>query len=781
MAKDLISVLAILAIVGSSTAGQGQPAPSYRPDVVLVKLRAEAATKATAAARATATGVASLDRLNADLGVRSMKRTVARAVPAPVGRDHYGLSCYFTIELPEGSDVEAAIKDYLADPNVEAAEPDYIMPMTAVPNDPSYSQQWTHWQSNDVDIDAQEAWDLETGDSTVLVGIIDSGILYDHEDLIRSMWVNPGEDLDGDGVVFDPDDLNGIDDDLNGYVDDLIGYDFMQAQGGCWPGEDCNGPDNDPDDFTGHGTHVGGIVAATTSNGLGVAGVAGGWISSRKPGVKLMGLRAGYLASDGLGYVVMSACAEAMDYAVANGASAFNCSWGSSPGVVVTAAQNAIANGLVVCEAAGNDNSTAPNALSGVAGVISVAAIGKSGVKASFSSYGTWVDISAPGVDILNTYGASGLPSYASLQGTSMASPTVCGVAALLKSHHLWFTNDEIDTLILNHTDDVYAANPGYIGELGTGRLNAYNGLAVLTTASFDVDTAFGKTPLTVQFTDISPNAPSGPYHYTFGDGGEAFTQNASHQYTLPGIYGVTFTASGPSGPHTRTCPELIVAVEDTIEYADIMLAIGQKAPVPVRVRNTHPMTEITLPFRLTGTPTIFLDSLTRTPATAGWTVTLVFDNRFSGQIAWKMTAPAGMSLPAGSDSVANLWVRTNLFGTPGDVETVDSATYSTNTLRLKSSWASFKPDFVGGSITLFNPCDCPFQADLDASGAVDAVDLAIVIDIVFFGASDVQDASCPRTRADFNDDGFADAVDLAELIDHVFFGGPGPADPCAP
>jgi len=78
--------------------GQGQSAPSYRPDVVLVKLRAEAAAKATGAGRATATGVASIDRLNTELGVRSMKRTVARAVPAPVGRDHYGLSCYFTVQ-----------------------------------------------------------------------------------------------------------------------------------------------------------------------------------------------------------------------------------------------------------------------------------------------------------------------------------------------------------------------------------------------------------------------------------------------------------------------------------------------------------------------------------------------------------------------------------------------------------------------------------------------------------------------------------------------------------
>lgn len=781
MRRHSILIFLGFLLAGVALAVDAVSSEQYREDIVIVKLRSDAATKASSAMRATATGVPSLDQLNAGLGVLRMERTVRTAVAAPGGRDFHGLSQYFTVHLPPGSDVQDAIAQYMADPAVEIAEPDYIMPLTAVPNDPSHSQQWTFWQVNDVDIDGQEAWDLETGDSTVLVGIIDSGVLYDHADLIASIWVNPGEDLDGDGVVFDPDDLNAIDDDGNGYVDDLIGYDFMPPQGGCWAGEDCNGPDNDPDDYTGHGTHVGGIVAATTGNGIGVSGVAGGWRQGRKPGVKLMALRAGYLRNDGLGFVIMSACAEAMNYAVAHGASVVNCSWGSSGSLIRTAVLNAVANGVVVCKAAGNDNSSIPDIIDSTFGVLAVAAIGKSGVKAGFSNFGTWIDVSAPGVDILNTYGRFGVASYDELQGTSMASPTVAGVAALLKSHHTWFTKTEIDTLILNYTDDVYAVNPGHIGQLGTGRLNAYNPLSTLTTADFSADTAFGKVPFSVQFTDASPNAPSGPYHYMFGDGGEAFTQDASHQYTAPGIYNVSFTASGPSGPHTRLCPQFIVAVQDSIQYDDIMLEVGVSGPVPVRVRNTHPMTQITLPFRLTGPPQIFIDSLTRDVRTAGWTVTLVFDNRFAGQIAYRLNAPAGQSMPAGEGYVANLWVRASAFSSPGEVETVDSATYGANTLRLTSNFASFKPDFTGGSITLFTSCNCPNQADMDASGTINAVDLTLLINVIFFGGTDPQDPNCPVTRGDFNANGLTNAVDLTQLIDHIFFGGSGPNDPCAP
>ncbi len=780
----LALVVCATALAGSA---MGQQVPSYVPDRVLVKLTEDVALAVGQTSGRMATGITSLDQINEELQVQRFTRTVPTAAPPPLGIDRHGLRQVYTVQLPPGSDVDAAIAAYEQDPAVIYAEPNYIEPLTAItPDDPLYGDQWTHHQTSDVDIDSDEAWELETGDSTVIIGIMDSGVLWDHEDLIANIWVNPGEDLDGDGEIMDPDDVNGVDDDGNGFIDDFIGWDFIAAQGNCWAGEDCFDEDNDPDDFTGHGTHVGGIAAAVTGNGTGVAGIAGGLRSARKPGCKIMCLRMGYLADDGRGYVQMGAGVNAINYAVANGARVINGSWGSSGLTIRGAAQNAVDAGVTFTYSAGNDGSNDPfdfGSISQVDDVIVVAWLNKFNKKDGSSNYGSLIDISAPGGAIMNTYAALGVEDYAELSGTSMAAPTVAGVAALVYSHKPTWTRVEVDSVVLENVDDVYADNPGFVGELGSGRVNAYLALAGMTTADFSADTTVGQIPLLVNFTDTSPNAPSGPYTYDFGDGDTAATANASHTYSDAGIYNVSFTASGPTGPHTRLCPEFIVAVADTIDYGDIQMPIEfqSKASVPVRLNNTHPMDQISLPFKLTGTPNIVIDSITRGPRTTGWSIQLVFDNRFNGQVLWRLTAPAGEPLPAGEGIIANFWVRSGPGNTEGQVEIVDSATFSSNDLRLTSEWASFKPQFSPGSITMFNPCDCPFQADFDANLTLDALDLNAEIQALFFGGPNPQDSGCPTTRADFNNDSFPDAVDLNELIDHLFFNGPPPVDPCAP
>lgn len=753
---------------------------TIREGYVIIKLKPEAAQTARVAKSAMSSGLRSLDQLNIRYDIRDFRPAVpsyaglaAAAVPP---RDVHGLSRYFVVELAPGTDVLKAIADYAADPNVEIAEPDYIAPLELIPNDPDYGQQWTHFNALNKDIDTQQSWDLEVGDSTILVGVIDSGLDHDHPDLLANVWVNPGEDLDGDGVPWDPDDMNGIDDDGNALVDDLIGYDWMPVQGGCNPSEDCNGPDNNPMDFNGHGTHVNGIIGAVTGNAVAVAGIAGGQRDARRPGVKLMGLRAGYEASDGNGFVIMSACAAAADYAVAKGAFGLNCSWGSSGTLIRTALLNAVSNGLVVCKAAGNETSDIPDIGDTTYGVLAVASLDANGGKSDFSNYGAWVDIAAPGNNIYNTYCNDGVSTYAALGGTSMASPTVLGVAALLKSHHPWFDKTELDTLLLNYTSDIYIDNPAWVGLLGTGRVNAYNALSILTTADYDIDTNFGFAPLTVTFTNTSPNAPSGPYEYNFGDGNIANVADAQNTYFTPGIFDVSFTGNGPTGPHTRFRPERIVVVADTIEYGDTAnLVLGQKVGIPVRLRNSHAMNDITLPFVLSGAPGIVIDSLAKTAVTADW-------NGFTGTVysagagtiaAWRIrTLGTGTPIPAGNHTIAHLWIRVT--SGLGGVETIDTATLglSQHTLRLISNYANFKPRFIGGSATVGPTCDCPCQGDPACDGFSDVLDVVAVINVAFRAATDTVDPVCPHVgRSDVNCDCAVDVLDVVAMVNRAFRG----------
>ncbi len=322
------------------------------------------------------------------------------------------------LKLPEGFDVPTAIQKMEADPNVEYVEPNYIYRIDAVPNDTHFALLWglhnTGQNVNgttgtaDADIDAVKAWDISTGSPDVVVAIIDSGVHTAHPDLKANIWVNTGETAG-----------NGIDDDLNGYVDDVHGWDFIHN-------------DNIPEDENGHGTHVAGTVAAVGNNDAGVAGVS--W------NAKLMVLRA--FDKDGVG----SAAAEiqSISYASAMGAHIINASWGggsysralkdaidASPAVVVCAAGNG-GDDLI-----GDNNDATPHYPSGYssANIIAVAATDQNDNLASFSNYGpSSVDVAAPGVNILSTANNGG---YIYLHGTSMATPHVSGVAALVMGQSL--------------------------------------------------------------------------------------------------------------------------------------------------------------------------------------------------------------------------------------------------------------------------------------------------------------------------------------------------------
>jgi subtilisin family serine protease/uncharacterized protein YjdB len=337
-----------------------------------------------------------------------------------------------------------------ANPDVVYAEPNFILSINAIPDDPQFTNLYgldnnaqTTGGVIDADIDAPEAWDIETG-ANMIVAVIDSGLDYNHIDILGNVWSNSGEIAN-----------NGIDDDGNGYVDDVRGWDFANS-------------DNDPMDDNNHGTHVSGTIAATGNNGVGVTGV--NWSA------RVMPLK--FITAAGTGGTADAIAA--IDYAVANGARVINASWGGSffSQALFDTISAANTAGVLFVAAAGNngtDNDITPNypASYDIPNIISVAATDNADALAAFSNFGaTSVDLGAPGVSILSTIPANG---YASFSGTSMASPHVAGVAALALSREPTLSVAGLKSALLNNTDPV-ASLPGRT--VTGGRLNAFNTLS---------------------------------------------------------------------------------------------------------------------------------------------------------------------------------------------------------------------------------------------------------------------------------------------------------------
>jgi subtilisin family serine protease len=232
------------------------------------------------------------------------------------------------LKLPEGITVEEAIIRYEEDPNVEYAEPNYIVHALATPDDPSFCQLWGLHNTgldcagdplgtSDADIDAPEAWDLLIGSSidssNVIIAVVDSGVVYKHPDFSDNIWTNPAEigPLCTDGIDNDNDDFidncdecaNGIDDDGNGFKDDCRGWDFVDNDGS-------------PFDLNNHGTHVAGTIAAQGDNAMGITGVM--WDAKIMP-VRFLGLSGSGSTFNAIASII---------YAYDNGARIISNSWG---------------------------------------------------------------------------------------------------------------------------------------------------------------------------------------------------------------------------------------------------------------------------------------------------------------------------------------------------------------------------------------------------------------------------------------------------------------------
>ncbi len=400
--------------------------------------------------------IESIDDLNERFGVVEIQSIFTSNTPA--------LSGYYKLKFGSQIDVLSVVDEYFADPNVEIAEPNYVGFTTVTPNDSHYGLQWAHAK-----IQSELGWDIQTGDPTVSIAVVDTGVDWNHTDLAANIWTNPNETI------------NGLDDDGNGYIDDVRGWDFVDTNDPVWPGEDGMVRDNDPMDFHGHGTHVAGIAAAVTNNIVGIAGVS--WKN------KIMAVRAGYMNSTGQGELWWSDVAPAIVYGATNGAKIISMSFGGygASSLLRSAVDYAYSKGAILVAAAGNDNVDERLYPAGYDNVIAVAATNSLDHKASFSNYGSWIDVSAPGVDIYSTmYG----DTYDSWSGTSMSTPHVSGLAGLVISENPVLTNEEVKMVIRNTTDPIDSSKP-----LGTGRINVYRALLVARRIDITVEnTSLSKT-----------------------------------------------------------------------------------------------------------------------------------------------------------------------------------------------------------------------------------------------------------------------------------------------
>ena len=309
--------------------------------------------------------------------------------------------------LVRAKDVHTFIRNIMREEMVDYAEPNYIVRATYTPNDPYYSHQWGLPA-----IKADKAWDIEKGNKSVKIAIVDTGIDYTHEDIAPN------------------------------YVSG--GYDWVNG-------------DTDPLDDNGHGTHCAGIAAAVIDNGKGIAGVAQVSIMAEK-------------VLDRYGYGSNWNVARGIVHATQSGANVISMSLGSSSfsRILQKACLYAWRNGCILVAAAGNDGVRSIGYPARFKTVICVGSIDRSNSRSSFSNYGPQMELVAPGEYILSTYPGD---MYVYMSGTSMATPHVAGVAALVWSHNPTLRNRDVRIILARTADDL--GTLGWDEEYGFGRVDA--------------------------------------------------------------------------------------------------------------------------------------------------------------------------------------------------------------------------------------------------------------------------------------------------------------------
>jgi subtilisin family serine protease len=494
-----------------------------------------------------------LNTVFADVGVREGESVFAIGKPSGTGlsiqrQSESPLNRIYRLRLTPGSDVLQATEVLSRNPAVAFAEPDYLAHVIATPNDPQYSDQWGL-----VQINASAAWEQSTGSSDVVIAVIDAGLDTSHPDLASQLWENPGE-IAG----------NGQDDDNNGCVDDLHGWNIVDDSANL-------------SDSTGHGTQVAGVIAAETNNGEGIAGVC--W------NCHLMVVK----VTQSGGVANYSDIAAGVAYAAQKGAEVINLSLGGyADSVTLRTAIEEAAETAVVIGGAGNDNKTDPFYPAAYDEVLAVAGTTDSDAKVTTSNYGIWVDVSAPGEAIKTTFDGGG---YGDASGTSMAVPFVSGLAGLLKSKHTDWSPELVQAHIVNTADDIDDVNPGYEGQLGSGRIDASGSMTKaaepwLTYQSYTVDGEFNGHPEPGSIVDLNIDL--------FNEWAEAIDVEGTLRTSDPNITVVdadasfdnigTYKSAKNVGPYSFEVSSSAPYAHDIVFTLDVTASNGYVVSIPLTI-----------------------------------------------------------------------------------------------------------------------------------------------------------------------------------------------------
>lgn len=448
--------------------------------------------------------------------------------------DDEHLPCILRIDFQKINDANNLVKELSRLKGVEYAEKVPLSKADLVPNDVMFATASGSTHLNQ--INAQNAWNVFSGNSNITVAIIDNAVMASHADLAGNIYTNTQEIPN-----------NSIDDDGNGYIDDVNGWDAADDDNNTTP----------PNISMMHGTHCAGIAGAVTNNNTGVSSI--GW------GIKIIPVKCEPNTSSNPIFVTYGY--EGIVYAVRAKARIISCSWGSavfsnSEQLVMNYAWN---RGSLVFASSGNGSSNTVNYPGTYANVFCVAWVDPNDVKASQSNYGTWVDICAPGTNILSTVPYTGTPDYQPSSGTSMATPMVAGLAGLMLSKSPQMTNTDVLNCLSSTAVNIYtlSGNNAFVAGnmLGAGRIDAfaamncaagYSSLAPIANFyGFPLSVCPGST---VNFNDSSLYLPTS-YNWVFQGGTPATStlQNPAVVYNTAGTYSVSLTVTNANGTSSKT------------------------------------------------------------------------------------------------------------------------------------------------------------------------------------------------------------------------------------